>query len=183
MRDLAQKWASVPDWREAVIDTQGLTVRSRMDLNQYLVSGDLEAWSVASGFPARGVGAFGKAQGDRYAIQIARDRLLTVSTSPIDIETGWHEQGFGVTAIGAGLHILEAEGPATKGLIARATALDPRARSASAAMSFGGVDVIAYRHDAMLRIHVDRSLATCLWTWMETVAATGQDRSTGSFHS
>ncbi|WP_054309811.1 hypothetical protein [Mesorhizobium sp. 1M-11] len=180
MRDLAQKWTPMPDWHEAVIEVPGLTVRTRIGLNQYLVSGDLDAWSSVSGLPAHGAGAFGKAEGERYSVQAARDRLLVVSTPQLDMENGWHEQGFGVTAISAGLHVFEAEGPAVADLIARATPLDPRAASASAAMSFGGVSAVVYHHEAALRIHVDRSLATYLWTWMETAAAaieaTGKDR-------
>lgn len=181
MRDLAQKWAAVPDWHEAAIEVPDLTVRTRTGLSQYLVSGDLDAWSNVSGLNARGTGAFGKADGDRYAVQVARDRLLVVSTGLPDMENGWNERGFGVTAISAGSHVFEAEGPAVPELVARATPLDHRAASASAAVFFGGAGAAVYRHNAALRIHVDRSLATYLWTWMETVsaaiAATGKDRS------
>lgn len=170
MRDLAQKWTPMPEWREAVIEASGLTVRSRTNLDQYLISGDLGAWSAVSGLPAGGAEAFGDAAGDRYSVQLARDRLLVVSAAPLGVEDGWHEQGFGMTAISAGLHVFEAEGPAVPGLIARATPLDPRTGSASAAMAFGGVSAVVYRHGGMLRIHVERGLAAYLWSWMATIA-------------
>ncbi|PLP60157.1 hypothetical protein CYK37_08350 [Mesorhizobium loti] len=170
MRDLAQKWTAMPDWHEAVIAVPGLTVRTRSGLEQYLVSGDLVAWSEVSGLADRGVGAFGTAEDDRYTVRLGRDRLLAVSTAPFDIATGWHEEGFGVTATSAGLHVFEIEGPAGAELISRATPVDPGAASASASLVFGGVGVIAYHHQGTLRLHVERGLATYLWTWLKTAA-------------
>ncbi|RVC23666.1 hypothetical protein, partial [Mesorhizobium sp. M7A.F.Ca.CA.004.04.2.1] len=111
------------------------------------------------------------AQGDRYAARLARDRLLVVSKSPLAIATGWHADGFAVTAISAGLQIFEAEGMALDAFIARGTTLDPAKPSASAALSFAGISAVVYRLDGKLRIHVDRGLATYLWTWMETAAS------------
>jgi hypothetical protein len=182
MRNLAEKWAVVPDWQQAAIVVPGLSIRSLAGLSQYLVSGDPDAWSKASGVPVKSVGAFGKAEGERYAAQAARDRMLVVSTKPLGIEPGWHGEGFGVTVISAGLQVFEAEGPAIAELIARATTLDPSAGSASAALSFAGANAVVYRHGDKLRIHVDHGLATYLWTWMETaakniaVAAKGQSK-------
>ena len=49
-------------------------------LHQRLVSGDLAAWAEASGFDGPAVGAFGLAEGIRYSVRLARDRLLAVST-------------------------------------------------------------------------------------------------------
>jgi sarcosine oxidase gamma subunit len=170
MRNLAEKWAVVPDWQTAAIEVPGLAIRSPAGMSQYLVSGDLNAWSKASGVPAKGVGAFGKTEGERHAAQVARDRLLVVSASPLGVEAGWHVEGFGVTVVSAGLQVFEAEGPGTAELIARATTLDPSAGGASAALSFAGANAVVYRHGDKLRIHVDRGLATYLWTWLETAA-------------
>jgi sarcosine oxidase gamma subunit len=171
MRDLAKKWSVVPDWQAAVITAPGLSVRAISGLNQLLVSGDLDAWARISGLDGAGVGAFGTAKGDRYTVRLARDRLLVVSNSPVAIAAGWHEEGFAVTAISAGLQVFEAEGSALDALIARGTTLDPGQVSASAALSFADVSSIVYRHESRLRIHADRGLATYLWTWMETAAA------------
>lgn len=170
MRDLAEKWSVAPDWQSAAITTPGLAIRAVLDLNQLMVSGDLDVWTRASSIGGTGVGAFGIAQGDRYAARLARDRLLVVSQSPLAIATGWHADGFAVTAISAGLQIFEAEGMALDAFIARGTTLDPAKPSASAALSFAGISAVVYRLDGKLRIHVDRGLATYLWTWMETAA-------------
>jgi sarcosine oxidase gamma subunit len=170
MRDLAEKWSVAPDWQSAVIATPGLAIRAVLDLNQLMVSGDLDAWARASGIDGPGVGAFGAAHGDRYAARLARDRLLVVSNSALAIATGWHADGFAVTAISAGLQVFEAEGAALDAFIARGTTLDPKRESASAALSFAGISAIVYRHEDKLRIHVDRGLAAYLWTWMESAA-------------
>ena len=170
MRDLAEKWSVAPDWQSVVITTPGLAIRAVLDLNQLLVSGDLDAWTRASGVDGTGVGAFGTAQGDRYAARLARDRLLVVSNSTLAVATGWHAEGFAVTAISAGLQMFEAEGMALDAFIARGTTLDPSQATASAALSFAGISAVVYRHGGKLRIHVDRGLAAYLWTWMETAA-------------
>ena len=167
MRDLAEKWSVAPDWQSAVITTPGLVVHAISGLNQLLVSGDLDAWATVSGMDGTGAGAFGSAKGDRYAARLARDRLLAVSNTPLAIATGWHAEGFAVTATSAGLQMFEVEGPALDAFIARGTTLDPGQPSASAALSFAGISATVYRHESKLRIHVDRGLAAYLWTWMD----------------
>ncbi|TPN56240.1 hypothetical protein [Mesorhizobium sp. B1-1-7] len=171
MRDLAEKWSSVPDWPAAMITTPGLAVRTVTGLDQTLVSGDLDAWARLSGVKADGVGVFGAAQGERYAARLARDRLLVVSNAPLAIAAGWHKEGFAVTEISTGLQLFEIEGVGLDAFIARGTTLDPRQPSASAALSFAGISAIVYRHGSKLRIHVDRGLACYLWTWMEQAAS------------
>lgn len=170
MRDLAEKWDAMPDWAAATIEAPGLAIGTPNGLSQYLVSGNLQAWSEAYGLPARGVGALGEAEGDTYAVQVARDRLLVVSSAASGIEAGWHAQGFAVTQVSAGLHVFEVEGAALLELVSRATTLDPASTSASAALSFAGTNAVVYRHGGKLRIHLDRALATGLWTWMKTAA-------------
>ncbi|WP_027061856.1 hypothetical protein [Mesorhizobium loti] len=170
MRDLAEKWSVAPDWQNATIDVPGLKIGSISGLHQRLVSGDLTAWAEASGFDGTAVGAFGPAEGIRYTVRLARDRLLAVSTTPIGMATGWFPQGFAVTEISAGLQVFEVEGSALDAFIARGTTLDPRQPSASAALSFAGISAIVYRREHRLRIHVDRGLAAYLWTWMEQAA-------------
>lgn len=169
MRNLAEKWTAIPDWQTAVIDTSGLAIRSLLGLNQYLVSGDLKAWSKASGIALKPVGAFGQAKGDTYTVQVARDRILIVSARPSAVAQGWHQEGFAVTTLSAGIQIFEIEG-ATDDLIARATTLDPSKVSASAAISFAGISTVVYRHGQSLRVHVDRDLAPYFWTWAATVS-------------
>ncbi|WP_214472376.1 hypothetical protein [Mesorhizobium sp. dw_380] len=170
MRDLAEKWSAAPDWQSAAITAPGLGVRAISGLDQQLVSGDLDAWARVSGLKESGVGAFGAAQGERYAVRLARDRLLIVSNTPLAITAGWHAQGFAVTEISAGLQVFEVEGVGLDAFIARGTTLDSRRPSASAALSFAGISAIVYRHESKLRVHVDRGLAAYLWTWMEQAA-------------
>ncbi len=170
MRNLSEKWSKAPDWQDAIIEVSGLRIGSVSGLHQRLVSGDLAAWAEASGFDGTAVSAFAPAEGGRYTVRLARDRLLAISATPLGMATGWYSQGFAVTEISAGLHIFDVIGEAVDAFMARGTTLDPKQTSASAALSFAGIDAIVYRHDTTLRIHVDRGLAAYLWTWMENAA-------------
>ena len=167
MRDLAEKWPSMPDWPTAAVDSDTLRIRAIGGLEQRLVSGDLEAWAQASGISGGGVGAGGIAHGNRYMVRIARDRALAVSETPLEIAPGWHGEGFAVTVLNAGLHVFEISGRGAEELLARATTLDTSDASPSAALSFAGVQALAYRHGGpgTVRVHVDRGLAPYLWEW------------------
>ena len=169
MRNLAEKWPAAPDFATAALNKDGVTVRMLGGLEQLLVSGDLAAWSKASGLAGEGVGAGAIASGDKYLVRIARDRLLAVGEQPFPIASGWHAAGFAVTVMDAGLHVFEIEGPDLDRLIARGTALDPEAASPSASILFAGVGVLLYRfgNPDRARLHVDRGLAPYLWEWLE----------------
>ena len=168
MRNLAEKWAVVPDWNDAVIAAPGLAIRARQGLTQHYVSGNLAAWSAAAGVALAPVGAFGKADGTVCCVQVARDRLLVVSETPSAIADGWHDAGFAVTTTSTGLQVFEIEG-AWAEIAARATTIDPEAGGPSAALAFAGLDAVVYCCGDKLRVHVDRGLATYFWSWATTV--------------
>lgn len=170
MRDLAEKWSEMPRWASHALEAPGLTVRTLTGLSQLLVSGDLDAWNRKAGMQGPGVGALAVAAGDPYAVRLARDRILAIATSPFAIQPGWHDEGFAVTQVNAGLHVFQISGPSLPGLIARAVTVDPANAGPSAALSFAGVAASVYRHqgDDTVRVHVDRGLAGYLWTWLET---------------
>lgn len=169
MRNLAEKWPAAPDFATATLSKGSVSVSTLGGLNQLLVSGDLAAWSKASGLAGEGVGAGAIASGEKYMVRIARDRLLAVGEQPLPIAAGWHAAGFAVTVMDAGLHVFEIEGPDLDRLIARGTALDPGAASRSASILFAGVGVLFYRfvNPHRARLHVDRGLAPYLWEWLE----------------
>ncbi len=171
MRDLAEKWAAVPDWSSAVLEAPGLKIRTRRGLVQHLVSGDLETWAARAGFSGTGVGAFGRTDGDRYMVRVARDRALAVGDPAFAASPGWHAAGFAVTPISAGLQVFEVVGRSASAVIARATTLDPSHGGPSACLAFAGTPAIAYFHgDAeTLRLHVDRGMGSQIWTWLSAV--------------
>jgi hypothetical protein len=166
--NLADRWPAAPDWRSATLEGAGVTVKSVAGLHQLLVSGDLDAWSAASGLSGPGVGALGLAKGKAWQARVARDRLLAVSAKPFAVEPGWHGEGFAVTRMDAALHVFEIEGEGLGRIVARATTLDPAGKSPSAALLFAGVHAVVYRHGTVgrLRVHVDRGLAAYLWEWL-----------------
>ena len=169
MRNLAEKWPAAPDFAVATLNNDGVTVRTVGGLNQLLVSGDLTAWSQASGLAGEGVGAGAVASGEKYMVRIARDRILAVAERPSPIAAGWHEAGFAVSVVDAGMHVFEIEGPGLAGLVARGATLDPGQASRSASVLFAGVNVLFYRFGSpdRARLHVDRGFAPYLWEWLE----------------
>lgn len=168
MRDLAEKWPAAPDW-SATIEEGGVSIRTVSRLSQSLVSGDLAAWARASGMAGEGVGAGMVASGEKYTVRIARDRMLAVGDRPFSIGPGWHDAGFAVSAIDAGLHVFEVRGPGLPDVLARGATIDLKKTGPSASVLFAGISILLYHHDSVerARIHVDRGLASYLWEWLE----------------
>lgn len=163
----AEKWATPPSLG-AVLQGAGITARLIELPEQYLVSGNLAAFALASGQDVQGAGALGVAAGDSYGLRLARDRLLVVG-SLAGAQPGWNAAGYAVSPTGAGLAVIVFEGRHLPDLIGRATTIDPAAPGPSAAVSFAGVLALLYRHGGTLRLHVERGLTAYLWRWLEAV--------------
>jgi hypothetical protein len=167
MRDLTTSWPPVPDWRHARLYRDDITVRSIFVASQHLVSGNLEGFAAKAGLPDQGAGAFAEVSGERYALRIARDRILMVNGRADALDPGWHEDGYAVTDVSAMYHVFEIEGGGMDALIGEAMFIDPNGQSPSASTMFAGQGAIVYRHDGRLRVHVERGFAPFLWQWLE----------------
>jgi sarcosine oxidase gamma subunit len=73
--------------------------------------------------------------------------------------------------------VFELTGPGAMDVIVRGCPLDPSDTGPCSAIFFAGVPVSMYRHDGLetIRLHVDRSLAHFLWSWIsaQSVFTTG----------
>ena len=69
------------------------------------------------------------------------------------------------------LAVLQIDGARAADLLARATAVDLAAGSPSAALHFAGMTAILYRHDAGMRLHLDRGLVDYAFDWMQASGA------------
>jgi sarcosine oxidase gamma subunit len=167
MRDLSPSWPSIPDWRGASLDRNGNLARTVLVGPQHLVSGNLARFATAAGLPDTGVGAFADISGERYALRIARDRMLVVNAPTASTPPGWHADGYAITDVSAMYHVFEFEGPGLADLIAEAMFVDPRAKSPSAATMFAGQQAIVYHHNGKLRVHIERGFAPYVWQWLE----------------
>ncbi len=166
--DHAKKWPPLPDWENAVLAGDGITLRSVTGLSQHLVSGDLKAFASAHG-TGEGVGALGLASGTPYAARMARDRMVVIGIDDAALRPGWDDAGFAVTPMGGALHVFEFSGPQVMDLVARAAVIDPQNPGPCAAVSFAGVTSCLYRfeNEDTLRLHLDRGLAGYIWSWCE----------------
>ena len=168
MRNHAEKWPEVPNWKTDELLGNGVSVKTVPDLKQWMVSGNLAAWNEVSGHSGPGVGALGLTEGETYQVRLARDRLLAVNCQK-EISPGWHDAGFALTDMSAAFHIFEFTGPKVSEIVSRATTLDPSNPGRSATTAFAGVVASLYhyeKHDT-LRVHVDRGFAPHIWTWVQ----------------
>lgn len=168
MLDNSARWRPEPDWENARLEGRTVAVRAVTGLAQRLVSGDLDRFLARHGLGCN-VGALGLASGGRYAVRVARDRLLVVGLPASECADGWHADGYAVTTMGSALRVLDARGEGVRDLLARATTVDPDDPGPCAALRFFGLTCTVYFHgDAQtLRIHVERGLAASLWEWLE----------------
>ncbi|WDZ80701.1 hypothetical protein PWG15_23315 (plasmid) [Ensifer adhaerens] len=168
MLDNSVKWKPEPDWNCARLLGRAIEVRAIPGLTQHLVSGDIDRFRERHGL-GEDVGALGLARGARYAVRVGRDRLLAVGLPATECAVGWHDDGYGVTALGSAQRVLEAHGEGVRDLVARATALDPGNPGPCAALQFCGLTCSVYFHGdtQTLRVHVERGLAAYLWEWLE----------------
>lgn len=175
MRDFATKWSPVPDWTTVRIERQGLSVKPIAGLSQILISGRLDAALSLLHTPARITGAADPAAGDPYAIRLARDRLLLISSEPPDLTPSWHDAGFAVSTMDDAYVIVQIDGYLLPEILSRGSSLDFSHGGNSVATRFAGVPVLLYRYQnsTCLRIHVERGLAAYLWRWIGSCSMAG----------
>lgn len=174
MVEIVKQWSPAQKLDGELIAREGIAIRSVAGVEQWLVSGDLGAAGQLFGVDPEGVGAWGIASGARYSVRLARDRMLIVDAGgsaagdvPAD---GWHAGGVLVSQVSAGFHVFEARGRGIADLVKRGTPLDLRTGSPSASVLFAGVAAVLYRQEVsdVLRLHVDRGLASYLADWFRT---------------
>ncbi|MDB5524900.1 MAG: hypothetical protein JWM58_2663 [Rhizobium sp.] len=168
MRDLGPNWPSVPEWTSAEHAANGIRVRSLAGLTQHLVSGNLDAFSAKSGLDGSS-GALSTVDGDRYALRMARDRMLVINGGAGNLDPGWHTGGYAVTDVSAALHVFEIEGDGIADLLGEALVVDPENAGPSASVMFAGQVATLYYvgSRAKLRLHVERGFASFIWSWLE----------------
>lgn len=167
MRDRGLFWRPVPDWSTAETRGDRWSARRIHGLGQTMVSGDVEAALDELAHGAAEVGLWGLTDTDRVLVRIGSDKALLVTPSSLEIGPTLRE-GFVATVADDGWAVFELVGEGIAGLVAQATAADIEAGSRSAALPFAGVPALLYRTaPEIARLHVEASLATTLWTWLE----------------
>jgi len=167
MRDLTSSWPAVPVWADVSLSRRDLTGRTVTPHSQHLVSGNLAAFTAKAGLPDTGAGLFGEVSGDRYALRVARDRVLLVNGATEALGPGWHAEGYAVTDVSAMYHVFEFDGDGIEALLQEAMFVDPNVQSPSVASMFAGQQALVYHHEGKLRLHVERGYAPYLWQWLE----------------
>lgn len=173
MRDRGRYWTPVPDWAAARLEAGGVLVTARANAGPiWLVSGDVGAFlSRATALPLAGLAAV--AESERYALRLAPDRLLVMTGQGDQPRPGWQDTGFAATDVSSGFVAFDVTGAAAIDVVCQGSGLDfarpPGGGDASAMLHFAGLPVAVGRLEDGWRLHIERPLATALWTWLETV--------------
>jgi hypothetical protein len=154
-----------------VLTGEGLAVTLLPPVPQLMVSGDLPVFCRAHGLPAP-VGLLAEVTLPRHALRLARNRMLVVGDEVDNAAAGWID-GAAVTPMTGALGVVEIAGSNRMQVFARASAIDPRGQSPSAALQFAGVTAALCQTADALRLHLDRGLVAYLMDW---IAATGLAR-------
>ncbi|OYX41036.1 MAG: hypothetical protein B7Z02_17155 [Rhodobacterales bacterium 32-67-9] len=120
-----------------------------------LVSGDLAAFSRISGVDLANV------------LRIARDRALVLGNA--GLAPGWHDAGFALSDLSAGLAVIDLSGTGLADLAARGTTADLMGPGPSRTISFAGIPVVVEPKDDAVGLHVERGHLAYIWTWFAAV--------------
>lgn len=155
-----------------MLSGEGLTARVLPPVPQLMVSGDLAAFCEAQKLAAP-LGLLAEVSLPRYALRLARQRMLVVGLTLDHAACGWTE-GLAITPMTGALAVVEMAGPDRMALFARASAIDPRGASPSAALQFAGVTAALCSTAESLRLHLDRGLVPYLMDWIAATGLAGQ---------
>lgn len=162
-------WSLYPDWTRTVIERDGWKARPMLGLHQLIINGDVSAACSALAPEAKEVGLWGMADGETYAVRLARDRALLVSQQPIKADGTWQTPGWIASSSDDATLVIELSGPTVREVVSEGISVDLRSGSPSASVLFAGVTVALYRSGGdRARVHVAADLATYLWRWLET---------------
>lgn len=144
----ADKWAPLPEVG-ATLHGVGVTVRVAANPERSLISGNLAAFAKVCSAPT---------------LHLARDRALVLGET--GLAPGWHDDGFALSDLSAGLALIELSGPGVPVLAAKATTADPANPGPSMAITFAGVPAVLAPGGETLGLHVERGLLAYLWSWI-----------------
>lgn len=149
----SDKWAPLPEVG-AALQGAGVTVEFVESPDRWLVSGDLAAFARACDAPV---------------LRLARDRALVLGQT--GLAPDWHDGGFALSDLSAGLALVRLSGANLSMLTAKASTSDAMNPGPSKAITFAGVPVVVDPRDGALDLHVERGLLAYLWTWLSAALA------------
>ena len=157
MFDRGQFWSPVPDWSQAVLRGERVTVTPVPIVAAWWLSGG------ATAFGPRDVVA-----GDAYALRIAPDRVLFLGPSFVP---GDFPKIVASTDISDGIIAFDILGEGAAELMAQGGEYPfesaPGLSTESASLRFAGFRVIVSRRPQGWRLHLERPWATALWHWLQ----------------
>ncbi len=157
MFDRAQFWSPVPDWSQAVLRGERVTVTPVPVAAAYWLSG------AATAFGPRDLVA-----DDAYALRIAPDRVLFIGPSFVPED---FRNVVASSDISDGIVVFDVAGEGAAELMAQGGeypfASAPGLPTESASLRFAGFRLAVMRRPAGWRLHIERPWAPALWQWLQ----------------
>jgi len=172
MHDRGRFWSAPPDWPQAAIAARDLRVAAAAAPSVWLVSGDVAAFQRRHGL-ADPLGPRDRADGGRYALRLAPDRLLHLSDAAEDAAFGWLPDGYAVSDLSDGMILIDVSGPHSDEVMAQGCGYDFHSRDSrpreSAQILFANLRLAVVRRPDGWRLHIERPLAPTLWRWLQSI--------------
>src|ERR1700712_2418744 len=104
MPEIMTHQVSYVDWKASSLRGENVAVRCLSQLTQHMISGGLDTFAANHdiGHP---VGLLGHATGSRYAVRMARDRMIAVGIAGAELQIGWNPEGYAVTRMSSALQV------------------------------------------------------------------------------
>lgn len=147
------------------LDGEGAVIRCAAPGGAAMISGDIEAALAALAPGAPFVGLGGDTPDGPFALRIARDRALIVTSVPIALTPGWHNS-YAATPADDLYLCLAVEGETAETVAVAGTGAPLDASSASAMVLFAGIPCLVARRKDGYAIWVERSEAAYLWSFL-----------------
>ena len=170
MHNRAEFWSPVPDWPQARLRGERVTVTPVPVVVAWWVSGDATSFLARHGL-SRALGPRDTTDDEKYALRYAPDRLLFVSAAPALDDFGSQADGSAITDISDGMMIFDIQGEGAAELMAQGGeypfAAAPGLATESASLRFASFRLAVMRRPNGWRLHIERPWAPALWHWLQ----------------
>ena len=170
MFNRAEFWSPIPDWSQALLRGESVTVTPVPVAAAWWVSGDATSFLERHGL-SQALGPRDTGDGERYALRYAPGRLLFVSQAPAQDDFGWTTDGGAITDISDGMMVFDIHGEGAAELMAQGGeypfAAAPGLATESASLRFAGFRLAVMRRPNGWRLHLERPWAPALWHWLQ----------------
>jgi len=170
MHNRASFWSPVPDFSQATLHGDGITIVPVANASLWLISGDLKKFLTHHNLHQI-VGPRQCCDDARYGLRLAPDRMLFVSEGASADTFELLQDGCAITDVSDGLLLFDINGENAAQLMAQAGSYSFTATQGSpeesAFIRFADFKLALSRRGKGWRLHIERPWAPALWHWLQ----------------